>query len=135
MESDDESSSPTFPSLSSLSVGPTKYPADSPSITTLKGPRFTKWLEFSDSSSDSCAIRYQVSLNGKDWFYHHAGSWTKALSSAQYNSASLLNANADTFHQEVGKGTLYLRASLPSDGTTTCSLDEASVKFEKEIKL
>jgi len=120
MESDDESRTPTFPSLTSISLGPTKYFGNKPSVSSVSGPTFTSWTGFSDSVTGSCTTTYQVSLDKTSWYYHDGTNWTVAASSANANSAAILNANASAFATSVGTGTLHFKAFMDSDSSQSC---------------
>jgi hypothetical protein len=86
-------------------------------IETSSGIRFTALDGFAEQvgPNHQGVIRYQLSNNSAEWFFHDGKKWTKAgPSSDQANSAADLKTAIKTFHSEVGRGGLFVRAMLVS---------------------
>ena len=115
----DTNSTTNSPEIGSVTIGPEHYPTTVPTITTRKPiTGFSSLAQFSESLglANQGSIEYQFSINGSDWYYHNGTSWVLAHGQTQTSTSSQVNANAKTFANEVGKGSLYVKMFLHSNG-------------------
>ncbi|MCO4756212.1 MAG: hypothetical protein KC478_17145, partial [Bacteriovoracaceae bacterium] len=124
LESDDQSGTPTFPSLSSIDLGDTRYYGGSPEIVTTSGQSFSEWTGLSATTNGSCTITYQASLDKSTWYYHNGTTWTVAASSSDSNTVTAMDTNAASFATTIGSGTLFFKLFLNSDTSQDCSISD-----------
>ena len=125
------------PELSSVTVGPTHYPGDRPTIITNDGQEFVTLSGFSQTlgASNACTdIRYQFAVNNTStWYFYSptATTWVAVSDDYDYaNTSTPINTNISTFPTDVSTGTLYTKAFLASDtGTQQCEIDELSLTY------
>ena len=128
LESDDAS---TTPELKSVTVGPGHYDATERTITSkaILGKAYTTLTGFQEDGTD-CAggTRFSLSHNGgASFFYHDGTGWVLSTDYATANDAPTLDSVISTFPQEVGTGTLQVKAYLKSDGETACEIDALTI--------
>lgn len=131
-ETDDPSYSPE---LQSVAVGPTHYPSNDPVIvSTTPAPSFSSINSFSEKlgKNNQGAVKYQISNDGADWYYHDGSSWIQISDDSQNNTAVEVNAKIKTFASEVGKGDFYFKAFLHSDGAQLVELEEVDIDYTLE---
>jgi len=129
MESDDFTNT-TLPSLSSVSLSPSHYYGDSPSVATVYGPEYYSLSSFSASVTGTCSVSYQISRDGIYWYYYNGLVWVDAASVGQSNTAIDVNNFISQFPGQIGTGVLHVKAFLTSDSTQSCTLDYISVEGE-----
>lgn len=117
--------------LESVSIAPNHY-WQTPAVTVEVGATYSKILSFSHTLGyGTGSVGYQLSPNGTDWYYHDGSSWAAASRPSQRNSQTVVDANAATFADEVGPGTLQVKAYLVpgSSGEDPITLKEVSVNY------
>ncbi|MFH1150527.1 MAG: hypothetical protein V1748_08635 [Actinomycetota bacterium] len=77
------------------------------------------------------SITYQLSPNGKDWYYYSNG-WKKATGPAQSNSAGEVDLRIGDFDQTAASK-LYLQAFLQSSGLEQVELDAVTVYLSPPV--
>jgi len=109
------------------------YNNTSPTITPNTAFNFTgeELSSFTETlwANNEWTVTYQISRNnGTDWYYYNGTTWTLTTWwVAESNSATVVNANINTFNW-VGSGNDFLwRAYLTSDGDQRVEIDEISV--------
>jgi hypothetical protein len=134
VESDDESSTPTYPSLSSVNVGPAHYFTTSPTVHTMTGPTFKVWRGFDAEVSGGCTPKFNASIDRDNWYYFANGLWNLSSSVAEANTLVEMNENALSFHQDIESGgTLYIRAILESPTGESCSVTSMKASYQYEL--
>ena len=123
MESNDKSSSPVFPSLSSISLAPERYYIGSISAVTNTGYNFTNWTSLTDEIEGSCTTSYQVSLDKVTWYYHNGSSWAIVSLDSDANTTTDVTSNSSSFKTDVGSGAIYLKVFLNSTENSSCQLN------------
>jgi hypothetical protein len=112
---------------------PSTYSTGRPWVTTENGVNYNKLSGFKETlgEENQGKVSYQLSPDGKAWYYHNGRHWQPAANKHQGNSAAQLNTRLGTFGQEVGAGTLHLRAFLVSNGKQKVQLDAVSVSYDE----
>ena len=147
LESDDISSNCTYdngsgpvptwcsPELKSVAVGPNHYDTSAPSVVTKTGISFYSLSGAIETvGSGGCAsgvvynLGYGASYDTATWYYYNAGNWLVSGGAASTsNSAVSLNASSSAalaaFGNQIGTGTVYLKAFLQSSGESPCQLN------------
>jgi hypothetical protein len=127
----DSATTTLMPEIQSVTVGPIHYDSSSPSIYRNDAIKFSEISSFSESlGANGCpgGIGYNLSLDKTNWKYWNGTAWVPANgTSAQSNSKAVIAANATTFGTQVGKGEVYVKAYLKSNGTQLCELDDISL--------
>lgn len=113
------------------------YPIDNPSIQPVSSfavPSVQSWSGFTETATmNGGAIYYQLSNdNGSSWQYWNGFLWAIA-GSADYNSASIIDANIGTFG--ITNEQILFKATLESDGTQLVQLDTVSIGFSVSVSL
>lgn len=132
-----------MPELKSTTVDPIHYPrflstdiAPGNTIIGMNGVAFYEINAFTQSlGAGGCSngVVYNLGLsNTGPWKYWTGVTWATADgSSAQANTAAVLvassNAALTAFALDVGRGSVFFKAFLTSDGTTRCELDNINV--------
>jgi len=120
------------PELQKVIIGPTgKYPTTSPSIvynTAIPFYTIGGGAGFSETTTCAGVAKYQLSINNSTWYYWNGTAWTTSNGTlAQSSTMSDLSAQASTFATSVGRTSLYVKALLPSDGSTQCTIDALGI--------
>jgi|GEM_PF-1514250 len=127
-ESDDVNSSPD---LIRVDAGSARYPSTTPAISSRLGSTYQTLNTFAvDLGSSGCTgtAKFQLSPDRTTWYYWNGSAWSTASASyAQANTDTEINAHIANLTNVIGTGTLYVKAFLPSDGTTACQIDQISV--------
>ncbi|MCR4316855.1 MAG: DUF2341 domain-containing protein [Planctomycetes bacterium] len=118
------------------------YPTTDPFVypNTSAGLPFGELTSFAQvtgvSHDPSASIEYQLSSNGTYWYYWNGSAWTEDVSPGAVTfgtetcTAAEIDANAESFDDVAGQGTLYFRAVLHSPaGSELASLDSVDVTF------
>ena len=115
--------------------GDTTYATTSPSISSvislsLPTTTFYKWTRFIETATtNGGSISYQLSNNdGTTWQFWNGSAWATA-GAENYNSASVVNTNINTFATSTGK--LMYKAFLTSNGTQLVQLDNIQVWWQE----
>ena len=123
------------PELKSVAIGPNHYDTSAPSVVTKTGISFYSLsgaIETVGSGGCSSGVVYNLgygaSYDTATWYYYNAGSWLISRGTASTsNSAVSLNASRAaalaTFGNQIGTGTVYLKAFLQSSGKSPCQLN------------
>jgi hypothetical protein len=136
------------PELKSTTVDPIHYPrylstdtAPANTIIGLNGVAFYELNAFVQTlgSVGGCSngVVYNLGLsNTGPWKYWTGTTWATANgSSAQANTAAALvassNAALTAFGNDVGRGSVYVKAFMTSTGTSTCELDNIFIGGNK----
>lgn len=147
LESDDTSSNCTYdngsgpvptwcsPELKLVAIGPNHYDTSAPSVVTKIGINFYSLsgaIETAGSGGCSSGVVYNLgygaSYDTATWYYYNAGNWlVSGGTTATSNSAVSLNASSSAalaaFGNQIGTGTVYLKAFLQSSGESPCQLN------------
>jgi hypothetical protein len=123
------------PELSSVGFTSDRYDSSAPSVLTKSsspdiGVEFYALTSFSRTlGAGSCTgDRYQLGLNGTStWYYHNGTTWVVGTDYATASSAATINSQISTFPTVIGRGKLYVKAYLASDGATRCEIDSITV--------
>lgn len=129
------SSTSYSPELTSVSITPTHYPGDSPTVTNKAGAPFAKLTGFEDTVTTG-TVTYQVSNNGSTWYYLNGERWTATASDVSRSNAStdITTKRLSNFHQQVGGGSFYFKAFLQSSGSNQyTTLDQVSLTYDTSI--
>ena len=130
MESDDPAGTPLLPHVEEVKIGPEHFPDTNPIVENLNPLPYTSLSAFVESSPESCAIKYQLSKDGSNFFYFDGSTWSTASGFSESNTAEGIAANLDLYNLVVGPGSLHMRAFLVSDGQQQCSLDNLQIDGE-----
>ncbi|RYZ57849.1 MAG: LamG domain-containing protein [Proteobacteria bacterium] len=134
LESDDRSDgcaygggpTPCSPEIRENTVLPDHYPV-SPTIVYNTGTPFYTLNSLTETlGAQNCSegMRYQLSVNNTNWYYHNGTTWvTGSALYSQGNTAAVLTNKAAEFSGIVGRGNLYVKAFLGSAGVTPCELN------------
>ncbi|RZI59832.1 MAG: hypothetical protein EOP14_03600, partial [Pseudomonas sp.] len=118
---------PCSPEIRSVTVTPEHY-AVSPSIVYNTAiPFYTINTLYETLGGQSCSegIKYQLSINNSNWYYHNGTTWVASNGSySQSNTLAYLNTKAADFSSIVGRGNLYVKTFLGSSGTSQCEMDK-----------
>jgi len=111
---------------------PASYSTGRPAVSTNQGIKYTKLISFAETlgPGNTGKVAYQLSPDATNWYYHNGTKWTKATTKQQTNAAADINSRLGTFTQEVGIGTLYVKAFLISNGSQVVRLDSMSVTYD-----
>lgn len=110
--------------ISYLTTGPTINPTATFSNTSVNS--WTTFVETANKNGGS--INYQLSYNeGTDWMYWNGSAWATSTLSTHYNSATVIDANIDTFPAWAQK--ITFKAFLISNGTQFVQLDNISIGY------
>jgi len=124
LESDNASLSPE---LTSVSAGPGRYDATSPTVIPINGPSYQILSSFTVTyGANGCSgtPKFQLSGDKSTWYYYSGGAWTAASNDvSQANDAATISSKIYALPSTLGTGTLYVKAFLPSDTTTACEID------------
>ncbi|RZA25696.1 MAG: LamG domain-containing protein [Proteobacteria bacterium] len=115
------------PEVVSTSVGPDHFPSVGTTVTRTVASSFYS-LDSMTASLGNCPMnaRFQFSINGSTWLWFNGSSWSNSDGSFnQANPASF--PGLPQFGNQVGRGNLYVRSLLRSDGTSPCELDSYSL--------
>ncbi|HVJ65338.1 MAG TPA: LamG-like jellyroll fold domain-containing protein [Bdellovibrionota bacterium] len=129
-----ESENATYvPELKSTTVDPPHYDTSSPSIYGNNSVTFSTLNAFTETqganactngSGCTASLGYNLSLDKSTWKYWNGSNWVTANGTAtQSNSEAVVQANLGTFDNDVGKGSVYVKAYLKSSGTCPCEID------------
>ncbi len=110
---------------------PAAYSTGRPSVTTRSGVAYEKLTGFREvpASGSAGKVTYQLSPDGKDWYYYDGSTWAKAAGPDQSNSGSEVDGAASAFAKDIGPGTLRVRAFLASDGSARVGLESITVTY------
>jgi trimeric autotransporter adhesin len=136
-ESDDRSNGCNYgsgstwcsPEIKNIIIGPDHFSLNQ-SIVTNNGIPFYRLSSLTEILGTSCSagIGYNISLDKTNWYYWNGSAWIISDGSViQSNSAATISGNAASFHTSVGSGSIYLKAFLESDGSSSCELDELQI--------
>ena len=112
------------------------YSSEKMTIVNNTGIAFTTLSGFSHvlGSNNEGLVRYQISHNGTDWYYHNGSGWalvaTGLTAEENYsftNTVSGINSNISTYVSEVATGSFYFKAFFSSNGMQKVELDSVSV--------
>jgi len=110
---------------------PPSYATDRPTVkpnTSLNPTVVSSWDSFTESATKNGGeIYYQLSDDdGSNWYYWSGTEWSIAGGS-NYNTASVINTNINTFSTANKK--IMWQAFLESDGTEQVILDNISISY------
>ncbi len=111
------------------------YPNDAPTIQNVTGTSFTEITAFKETigSGNQGLVRYQISNDGSNWYYHNGSRWSAATNSVgQTNTAAEVNARITSFDNDVGTGSFHFRAFLISDGAQQVILDQITIDYSSD---
>ena len=113
-----------------LWAGVTLYPSDNPPINptvTYTGSNIDVWSTFTETATKNGGeIYYQLSDDGGTvWKYWDGAGWGNASSTTDYNTASVVNANIETF--PVATEQIMFKAFLSGDGSQEVILDNIEI--------
>ncbi len=117
------------PEVKSTKVEPIHYDSTAPSVYSKTGVSFWDLSTFTETiGANGClgGLSYNLSLDKTTWYYWNTSAWvaTNLVETVtQSNPASVVSANASTF-DSIGKGTIYFKAFLKSNGNQPCELDD-----------
>lgn len=108
------------------------YPTDSPAIypnTSLAPAGATSWNSFIETATkNGGSINYQLSSDdGAAWKYWNGSAWAAAATSANSNSALIINTNISLFPAAAGK--IMWKAFLVSNGSQQIILDNIAIGY------
>ncbi|MBU1178132.1 hypothetical protein KJ903_02840 [Patescibacteria group bacterium] len=121
--------------IGQVSVGPIHYPADSPSIISkYPAPQYNKLDSFTSQlgKDNEGTVKYQLSNNSTDWYYHDGRQWSLASAPDQANTDKRISKEISNFPEEVGAGNFYFKALLQSDGIQSVELESLNVDYSLE---
>ncbi len=109
---------------------PAAYATGRPGVVTKQGITYTNLRGFSETlgSGNAGSIAYQLSPDGRTWFYFDGSAWREADNVMQANAAAEVDKSIAAFGDQVGGGTLYVKALLVSDGTQPVQLSSLEIK-------
>lgn len=116
------------PEIASVrSGGASAYDPSGPSVTGNTGlvaDHLTQIVETLGSGGCAGGIGYALSLDKTLWYYWNGIAWVASNgTAAQSSTAGALNTGLSKFGAQVGRGTVYLRSFLKSNGAQPCELD------------
>lgn len=119
-------------SLKASSVGgESRYPTEKATIETNVGISYAALDGFQEilGNKNRGQVKYQLSHDGSQWFYHDGSRWKPAVASSVYaNTAAELNKQIVYFHSEVGTGNLAVKIYFVSPtGKENVELQEIQV--------
>ena len=143
----DSSTAALQPELKSTTVDPIHYPkflstdtAPGNSIIGMNSVAFYElngFIQTLGAGGCSNGVVYNLGLsNTGPWKYWNGSVWVAANgSSAEANTAAALTASSNAaltaFATEVGRGSVFFKAFLTSDGTSKCELDNIHIRGHK----
>jgi hypothetical protein len=143
LESDDEGSNCDYgagatwcsPELKSVQLDPVHYATEGASIVGKKGVSFNQLENFLDTlGSEGCSagVVYNLGIGSSSatasWFWWNGSKWVNTNGTAvEGNTSSVIASNLSSFGKQVGKGIVYFKAFLKSDGLSACALDEVQL--------
>ena len=129
---DTKTSSVNNMALQLVTIGPTHYLENIPTVQNTNAIAYTTLTSFTETyGSNSCAggSRYVLSPdNGVSWYYWTGGAW--GVSNGTYgnaSSANVIQTNLPSFVTTFGPGNLIWKGYLHSDGTQQCELDDLNI--------
>jgi hypothetical protein len=119
------------PEVTQITLAPALYTTQKPAIVNKTGVNFSKLSGFSQTvaTGHTGTIKYQLSKDGTNWFYHNGSNWASASNGLQSNTADEINLAIVNFSEQVGIGSLYFKAFLESNGTQVINLDTVAVIY------
>ena len=124
------------PELKSVTIGPTHYPSDDPTIVkTSLIPNFDALNSFFETlgGGNQGTVKYQISNTSTAWYYYATSSWVSATGYSQTNTAPEVNTNIGNFVSDVGVGTFYFKAFLHSNGNQQVELDQIDLDYNYSV--
>ncbi|RYZ65531.1 MAG: hypothetical protein EOP09_14115, partial [Proteobacteria bacterium] len=122
---------PCSPELKDVLIGPAHYNTTVPTIASTTAVSFYNINTFTETlGSGGCGgtAKYNLSVNGTNWFYWTGTAWGAANGTyAQANTSAQINSNAAAFGAAVGRTNLYVKAFLNSNGQQACELDALTI--------
>jgi hypothetical protein len=119
--------------LSSVALGPPHYPNSLPTLINKVAPSYTTITNVTQTagSGHQGTLRYQLSPNGADWYYHNGAGWSSATSTSQANTAVELNLRLASFATDVGTGDLFYQAIFDAEGgSKQVALDALATTYD-----
>lgn len=112
---------------------PAAYSTARPAVFANQGLSYSRLTGFSETlgAESEGTVAYQLSPDGEDWYYHDGGGWVGAADKYHANTASEVNDNIGSFAEQVGGGTLYVKAFLVSDGEQMVRLESITISYEE----
>lgn len=114
------------PTLGAVEVSGSSFAADSPFVINEAAVSFADVSGFRElvGPGHQGGITYQISNDGRNWFYHNGRHWVIAASTDESNTADQINTRIKSFAKDVGIGSFYFKAFLHS----TTGLDMAELE-------
>ncbi|MFH0819704.1 MAG: hypothetical protein V1892_01590 [bacterium] len=111
------------------------YPTDNPSINPIvsfNSSAVSMWTGFSEAAiKNGGQIYYQLSDDdGANWYYWNNNVWALA-GSTNYNTASVINANINSFPAVNKK--INFKTFLSSSGTEQVQLDSVTISYQVPV--
>jgi hypothetical protein len=117
------------PEVLSVGIGPDHFPSQGVSITRTAPYSYFSLASLANTyGPNGCSqgVRYQFSLDNSVWRWYNGSSWTTSDGTFdQANPASL--TSLPQWGSQVGRGQIYIRALLKSNGVSGCELDAWSL--------
>jgi hypothetical protein len=106
----------------------TAKPTTTP-ITSLSVPKAVSWNSFAETATKNGGeIYYQLSTdNGSNWKYWDGLVWATTTSITNYNTASIINTNLNSF--ATSSNQIKWRAYLSSNGSQQVILDNIAISY------
>ena len=110
---------------------PATYSTGNPSVAVKQGMTTTKLTGFGETlgPDNQGKVGYQLSPDGKAWYFYDKGKLTKVTSSSQYDTAAEMNGNIDDFDRDAGASEVFIKAILDSNGSQKVQLQSISLKY------
>ncbi len=114
---------------------PGSYPNTNPAIQPVLSytvPGIDQWSSFTETATKNGGeIYYQLSYDdGSSWYYWNGSSWSLA-GLGNYNPATIVNANLNSFSTSTGK--IMFKAFLSSDGSQQVVLDNVRIGWGMDV--
>jgi hypothetical protein len=122
------------PELKSVTIGPTHYPGDNPTISNNTPVTFAEFSAFSQTlgGGNAGTIEYTISHNNTTFYYWNGSNWVTSSGSfpTQTSTAAEVNTNAAQFDNDVASGSFYFKAYLNSaNASQTVELDQLDLTY------
>lgn len=114
------------PEVIATTAGPDHYPVSPPIVFngSLAVYNFNALTETLGGMGCSEGVKYQLSANNSNWYYHNGTTWVLSNGSySQANTNPYLSTKASEFLALVGRGSLYIKVFLGSSGISRCEID------------
>lgn len=122
--------------VTSTAYSTSSYPTSAPTVEHTLGVPFRTLDGFTAAlgAGNAGTIKYQLALDTTSTWYYWNTNWVVADGGvAEANTAADINTHIATFDNDVGTGTVYVRAFLISDGSQAVELASVTLSTTSTV--